>query len=90
MKKARQNQNWISLAFVWAGALVSIPSLLLGGTLVAGMSLGMTLLTALIGYALVVVIMVFQGIQSTDLGQPTVKVAEQVFGTKGHKRSFQD
>lgn len=83
MKKTKQNQNWISLAFVWAGALVSFPSLLLGGTLVAGMSLGMTLLTALIGYALVVVIMIFQGMQSTDLGQPTVKVAEQVFGTKG-------
>lgn len=86
MNNNQRSQNWISLAFVWAGALVSIPSLLLGGTLVAGMSLTKTLLTAFIGYALVVLIMIFQGMQSTDLGKPTVKVAEQVFGQKGSKR----
>lgn len=86
MKKSKQNQSWVSLAFVWAGALVSIPSLLLGGTLAAGMSLMQTLLTAFVGYALVVVIMIFQGMQSADLGQPTVKVAEQVFGKKGSQR----
>lgn len=82
----KQNQKWWGLAFVWAGALVSIPSLLLGGTLVSGMSLLETLLTALVGYALVVVIMIFQGMQSTDLAQPTVKVAEYVFGKKGSQR----
>ena len=86
MKKSQQNQSWVSLAFVWAGALVSIPSLLLGGTLVSGMSLGKTLLTAFVGYALVVFIMIFQGMQSSDLGRPTVKVAEQVFGAKGSQR----
>ena len=82
----KQNQKWWGLAFVWAGALVSIPSLLLGGTLVSVMSLLETLLTALVGYALVVVIMIFQGMQSTDLAQPTVKVAEYVFGKKGSQR----
>ncbi len=82
MNNNQRNQNWISLAFVWAGALVSIPSLLLGGTLVAGMSLTKTLLTAFIGYALVVLIMIFQGMQSTDLGKPTVKVAEQVLAKR--------
>lgn len=86
MAHSKQNQNWISLAFVWAGALVSIPSLLLGGTLAAGMSLTKTLVTGLVGYSLVVFIMILQGIQSTDLGQPTVKVAEQVFGAKGAQR----
>jgi cytosine permease len=86
MDRTKQNQSWISLAFVWAGALVSIPSLLLGGTLAAGMSLTKTLVTAFIGYALVVVIMIFQGMQSADLGKPTVKVAEQVFGEKGSQR----
>ncbi|MCI1926570.1 MAG: cytosine permease [[Lactobacillus] timonensis] len=82
----KQNQKWWGLAFVWAGALVSIPSLLLGGTLVSGMTLANTLLTALVGYGLVVVIMIFQGMQSSDLARPTVKVAEHVFGKKGSQR----
>ncbi|WP_102280332.1 cytosine permease [[Lactobacillus] timonensis] len=82
----KQNQKWWGLAFVWAGALVSIPSLLLGGTLVSGMTLMQTLLTALVGYGLVVVIMIFQGMQSSDLARPTVKVAEYVFGKKGSQR----
>lgn len=81
--ESKQTQKWWGLAFVWAGALVSIPSLLLGGTLSAGMSLGETLLTALVGYTIIVVIMIFQGMQSSDQAQPTVKVAEYVFGRKG-------
>lgn len=82
----KQNQPWWGLAFVWAGALVSIPSIILGGTLVAGMTFSKTLLTALVGYSLVVVIMIFQGMQSSDLGQPTVKAAEYAFGKKGSQR----
>lgn len=82
----KQTQKWWGLAFVWAGALVSIPSLLLGGTLVSGMNLAETLLTAFIGYAIIVFIMIFQGMQSTDLGKPTVKVAEYVFGKKGSQQ----
>lgn len=81
----KQNQKWWGLAFVWAGALVSIPSLLLGGTLVSGMTLANTLLTALVGYGLVVVIMIFQGMQSSDLARPTVKVGPNTsLARRGH------
>lgn len=84
--KKKQNQPWWGLAFVWAGALVSIPSIILGGTLVSSMTFTKTLLTALVGYLLVVIIMIFQGMQSSDLAQPTVKVAEYAFGKKGSQR----
>lgn len=86
MENNSRNQKWWSLGIVWAGALVSIPSLLLGGSLVNGMSLTRTLLTAFIGYAIVVVIMIFQGMQSSDQGLPTVKIAEQVFGKVGSSK----
>ena len=84
--KKKQNQPWWGLAFVWAGALVSIPSIILGGTLVSSMTFTKTLLTALVGYLLVVIIMIFQGMQSSDLAQPTVKAAEYAFGKKGSQR----
>lgn len=39
MKENETKQSWASLAFVWAGAMICVPSLIIGGTLVAGMSL---------------------------------------------------
>ncbi|KRK48378.1 cytosine permease [Secundilactobacillus kimchicus] len=86
MENNERNQKWWGLGFIWAGALVSIPSLLLGGSLVTGMGLSQTLWTALLGYALIVLIMIFQGMQSSDQGKPTVKVAEQVFGKVGSSK----
>ena len=43
--KNEQQQSWLSLAFVWAGAMISVPGLIIGGTLVAGMPLWEALLT---------------------------------------------
>ena len=47
--KNEQQQSWLSLAFVWAGAMISVPGLIIGGTLVAGMPLWEALLTGFIG-----------------------------------------
>jgi cytosine permease len=81
-----QQQSWLSLAFVWAGAMISVPSLMIGGTLVGSMSLWKALLAGFIGYGLIVILMVLQGIQSTDLKKPSVKVASQVFGIQGSQK----
>ena len=45
MEENRRNQSWWNLAIVLCGALISVPSLILGGTLVSGMSLPMALFT---------------------------------------------
>ena len=37
---------------------------------------------------IIVILMILQGIQSSDLQEPSVKVASQVFGIQGSKRSF--
>ncbi|OIK15916.1 cytosine permease [Bacillus sp. MUM 116] len=78
-------QSWFSLGIIWAGALVCIPSLLVGNALISGMSLPKALLATFVGYSIVVVLMILQGIQSSDLGKPTVQVAGQVFGKKGSR-----
>ena len=64
MKDKNKTQSWYSLAFIWGGSMVCVPSLLIGSTLVSGMSLGKALLVGLIGYAITVVIMILQGTQT--------------------------
>lgn len=85
MRNDGKQQSWYSLGIIWAGAMISIPSLLVGNTLISGMSLPMALFVAFVGYFIVVTIMILQGIQSSDLGKPTVHVAGQVFGKKGSR-----
>lgn len=85
MRNEGKYQSWYSLGMIWAGAMICIPSLLVGNTLISGMSLFKALFVALIGYSIVVFIMILQGIQSSDLGRPTVQVAGQVFGKKGSR-----
>ena len=88
MEENRRNQSWWNLAIVLCGALISVPSLILGGTLVSGMSLPMALFTAFVGYAIIVVIMISQGMQSVDQAKPAVKVAEQVLVKLGLQKSY--
>lgn len=85
MRKNGENQSWYSLGIIWAGAMICIPSLLVGNTLISGMSLSKSLFVAFVGYSIVVLLMILQGIQSSDLGKPTVQVAGQVFGNKGSR-----
>lgn len=82
----QEAQSWQSLAFLWTGSMICIPSLLIGGTLVSGMPLWEAVLVGLIGYGIIVVLMIFQGIQSSDIHKPTVSVASQVFGEQGSKK----
>jgi len=85
MGNAGKYQSWYSLGIIWAGAMISIPSLLVGNALITSMSLPKTLIVSTVGYIIVVIIMILQGMQSSDLGKPTVHVAGQVFGKKGSR-----
>lgn len=86
MKDEKVEQSWQSLAFIWVGSKISVPGLLLGGTLVAGMPFWQAILASLVGHAVIVLGMVLQGIQSSDLKRPTVQVASQVFGEQGAQK----
>ncbi len=85
---ASQRQSWIAVMFVWIGSMICLSSLLTGSAIVSGLSFGMAVLSGIVGYAFILVITVLQGIQSTDLGKPTVVLSEQTYGEKGSRYIF--
>lgn len=80
-KEARK--SWVNIAFITAGGMICVPSLVIGGTLVAEMSLGSALIAGAIGYLLTVMMSYTMGIIGADLGVPTCVIALPAFGKKG-------
>lgn len=80
---ADQRKSWISIALIWAGAVISVPSLMVGGAIASGMSIGSGIAAGVVGYIIVVIYMTFQGMQGSDLGRPTVVNASSAFGEQG-------
>ncbi|MBF9016589.1 MULTISPECIES: cytosine permease [unclassified Oceanispirochaeta] len=78
-----QRKNWLSIALIWAGAMISVTSLMVGGALVSGLTLGKAIGAGVVGYLIIMAFMVFQGMQGADLGRPTVVNAESSFGKQG-------
>lgn len=78
-----ERKGWLGIASIWAGSLICVPMLMIGGTLTSGLSLGQAMLAALIGFLIVLAYMAFQGMQGADLGRPTVVNAQSAFGESG-------
>lgn len=78
-------QPWYSIAVIWIGVMICIPSLMLGGALITGLSLANSILAGIVGYTIVVTFMSFQGMQGSDLGRPTVVNASSAFGEAGSR-----
>lgn len=85
---ASQRQSWIAVMFVWIGSMICLSSLLTGSAIVSGLSFGMAVLSGVVGYAFILIITILQGIQSTDLGKPTVVLSECTYGEKGSRYIF--
>lgn len=83
--QAEQRQNWYSIALVWIGAMICVSSLMVGGMLGSGMTIGKCVLTILVGYGIVCVYMCFMGMQGCDTGLPTAVMAGGALGEKGGK-----
>ncbi|MDR2538716.1 MAG: cytosine permease [Bifidobacteriaceae bacterium] len=80
-----QRQSWLSLVAVWAGTMICVPALMVGGMLTSGFTFGTTAVLVLLGYGLVILYMVFIGMASADKGLPTVGLASHALGTAGSK-----
>lgn len=80
-----ERKSWFSIALIWAGAMICVPTLMVGGSLVSGLPLGQAILAGIVGYTIVVAYMVFQGMQGADLGRPTVVCASSTFGQIGSR-----
>lgn len=69
--KESEKQSWWSIAFIWIGILICIPSLMIGGSLAEGLSIGQVVLTTVIAYSLIGALMTLTGIIGGDLGLPS-------------------
>ncbi len=84
--KSEQRQNWTSIAAVWAGGMICVPSLMIGGVLSSGgLSIAEMILSILIGYGLICVYMIMIGMQACDTGLPVAVMASGSLGTKGSR-----
>ena len=82
--KAEQRQSWQSIAMVWAGGMICVPCLMIGGVLSSGgLSILEIILSILIGYGLICAYMIFIGMQACDTGLPVSVMAEGALGKKG-------
>lgn len=82
--KAEQRQSWTSIAMVWAGGMICVPCLMIGGVLTSGgLSLLEIVLSILIGYGLICAYMIFIGMQACDTGLPVSVMAEGALGKQG-------
>ena len=84
--KAEQRQSWTSIAMVWAGGMICVPCLMVGGVLASGgLSIGQIVASILIGYALICAYMIFIGMQACDTGLPVSVMAEGALGKQGSR-----
>ena len=82
--KPEQRQSWTSIAMVWAGGMICVPCLMVGGVLASGgLSLVQIVISIVIGYALICTYMIFIGMQACDTGLPVSVMAEGALGKQG-------
>lgn len=83
---AADRQSWQSIAMVWAGSMICVSSLMIGGILVGGgLSILEIILSIIIGYSMICVYMILIGMQSCDTGLPVSVMAAGSLGKSGSK-----
>lgn len=84
-EKASTHVNWLGLATIWFGGMVSVPALLIGSTLIAGLPFYDALLAAFIGCTIVATFMSLEGVAAVRERRDTVSLASSSFGRTGGK-----
>lgn len=80
-----ERKNWLNVAFIQAGIVICVPSLMLGQMLVSAMPTSSAVWAGVIGFALVCVLFSLMAIIGCDLGVPTCITAIPSFGESGAK-----
>lgn len=75
--------GWLALATVWFGGVISVAALLVGATLIQGLSFGGVLLWGGAGFLLVGVCMALLGARAAEWQAGTGTLAARAFGTLG-------
>jgi len=82
---SEKRESWWSIAAVWAGAMICVSCLMVGGILGSSLTLWQCALSVIIGYSIIVAYMSLIGMQGCDLGLPTAVLAGSSLGEKGAK-----
>lgn len=81
--KAEERQSWGSIAMVWIGSMICVPSLMVGGILGTSLTIPQIIAAIVIGYGIICFYMSLMGIQGCDTGLPTSNLAAASLGEKG-------
>lgn len=79
----QHNAKWFGLASIWLGGMVSIPSLLIGSTLISGLNFTSAIITGLLGLTFVTVFMCLESVAAVEQRLNLVQLAKSAYGTKG-------
>lgn len=77
--------GWLGLATIWFGGMISVPSLLIGSTLIAGLPFWDVLIAGAIGFAVVCTFMSLESVAAVAERRDTVSLATSSFGVSGAK-----
>ncbi len=83
--KPEERQSVGSLTMIWVGSMICVPCLMIGSFLGSGFQLSGVILCIILGFAIVCTYMTLIGMQSCDLGLPTVSLAAGALGKQGGK-----
>jgi len=75
--------SWLGLATIWFGGMISVPSLLIGSTLVAGLPFWEALLAGFLGFCVVAAFMSLESVAAVEQRLDTVDLASSAFGRSG-------
>lgn len=78
-----QNTNWITIASIWLGGMISIPSLLIGSALISGLDFISALVAGFLGIAFVTTFMCLESLPAFRYRLNTVELAKSSFGNYG-------
>lgn len=82
-KTPHYNTKWPAIATIWIGGMVSIPSLLIGSTLIATQDFTTALIAGVLGLGFVATFMCYLSVPSVKHRRNTVELTKSSFGDKG-------
>ncbi|MDO4544550.1 MAG: cytosine permease [Bacillota bacterium] len=80
---AEEKRSWTSIAFIWAGTMVCIPMLMVGGIFAGALTVPSILFATVAGFAVCCLLMVLAGIIGSDLGLNATMTSTKAFGMTG-------
>ena len=78
-----EKRSWTSIAFIWAGTMVCIPMLMVGGLFAGTLTVSSIFWATTIGFAICCLLMVLTGIIGSDLGLNATMTSTRAFGMTG-------